>query len=407
MELAEAFSLVLYYSGAFLMPLVATRVHVPAAVAEILFGLGIGWLGLVHHGGATDFLAELGFVYLMFLVGMEIDFNRVEREGRRTVAIAFVVAALTLVVAALLARQLELEPFMALVLGAMSVGVLLVALVESEASKTRWGQILLLVGSIGEFLTLLALTGYHLVHEHGLGVDLFLAAARVLLLFVVAGALLAGMRLAVWWFPHSFQRWVRTEDPSELGVRFGFVLMLGLTALAAWVGLEAIVGAFLAGMLLAYVFRETGVLETKLVALGQGFFVPIFFINVGVTFDWSAIGDLAVLGRILFVLGAASLVAKMVPALVLLVLGLPLRAVLGGAFLLATPLTLLVAIAAIGREMNVIDVPTSSAVILLAIVTGVLFPTGFKLVAPKPTEPAVEPEPAIPPGHETDASVPG
>ncbi len=396
MELAEALSLVVFYTGAFLMPLVASRTHVPAAAAEILFGLAIGAAGVVHESQATDFLAELGFIYLMFLVGMEIDFNRIEREGRKTVTLAFVVASLVLATAAFIVVRLEMPPFMALVIGAMSVGVLLVALVEANASQTRWGQILLLVGSIGEFLTLLTLTAYHLVHQHGISLKLGAAAFQVVLLFVVALAVLALMRLAAWWFPHSFQRWVREEDPSELGVRFGFVLMLGLAALAAWVGLEAILGAFLAGMLFAYVFRETGVLETKLVALGQGFFVPIFFINVGVTFEWSALGDVSTLGRALVVLGLASLVAKLVPSTLLLLLGLQLRAVAAGAFLLATPLTLLVAIAALGREMEVIDPPTSAAVILLAIVTGVVFPTLFKLLAPRPA-----PSEAIPEGAPT------
>ena len=399
MELAEALSLVVFYTGAFLMPLVASRIHVPAAAAEILFGLAIGAAGVVHESQATDFLAELGFIYLMFLVGMEIDFNRIEREGRKTVTLAFVVASLVLATAAFIVVRLEMPPFMALVIGAMSVGVLLVALVEANASQTRWGQILLLVGSIGEFLTLLTLTAYHLVHQHGISLKLGAAAFQVLLLFVVALAVLALMRLAAWWFPHSFQRWVREEDPSELGVRFGFVLMLGLAALAAWVGLEAILGAFLAGMLFAYVFRETGVLETKLVALGQGFFVPIFFINVGVTFEWSALGDVSTLGRALVVLGLASLVAKLVPSTLLLLLGLQLRAVAAGAFLLATPLTLLVAIAALGREMEVIDPPTSAAVILLAIVTGVVFPTLFKLLAPRPAPSEAIPEgaPTLPP----------
>jgi len=403
MELAEALSLVVFYSGAFLMPMVAARIHVPAAVAEILFGLAIGAAGVVHESGATEFLAELGFIYLMFLVGMEIDFNRVEREGRKTVLLAFVVAALVLVTAALIAIQLDMEPFMALVIGAMSVGVLLVALVESDSSKTRWGQILLLVGSIGEFLTLLTLTAFDLFHVHGVSAELGAAALRVLLLFIVALVLLAMMRLSVWWFPHSFQRWVRKEDPSELGVRFGFVLMLGLAALAVWVGLEAILGAFLAGMLLAYVFRETGVLETKLAALGQGFFVPIFFINVGVTFEWSALGNVAALGRALLVLAIASVVAKLVPSILLLLLGLRVRAVAAGAFLLATPLTLLVAIAAIGRELNVLDAPASAAVIILAIATGVVFPTLFKLIAPRtvPSEPVIpEVAPTLPPGPE-------
>ena len=399
MELAEAFSLVVFYTGAFLMPLVASRIHVPAAVAEILFGLAIGAFGLVHASQATDFLAELGFIYLMFLVGMEIDFNRIEREGRKTVILAFVVAGLVLASAGFIAGRLGMSPFMALVMGAMSVGVLLVALVEANASKTRWGQILLLVGSIGEFLTLLTLTAYHLVHQYGLSTALAGAALRVLLLFVVALVLLSLMRFAVWWFPHSFQRWVREEDPSELGVRFGFVLMLGLAALAAWVGLEAILGAFLAGLLFSYVFRETGVLQTKLVALGQGFFVPIFFINVGVTFEWSELGDVEALGRALVVLGVASLVAKLVPSALLLLLGLRFRTVVAGAFLLATPLTLLVAIAALGREMEVIDASTSAAVILLAIVTGVVFPTLFKLLAPKPAPSEAIPEdgPTLPP----------
>ena len=365
------------------MPLIASRIHIPAAVAEILYGLAIGGLGIVHESHATALLAELGFIYLMFLVGMEIDFNRIEREGRRTVILAFIVAISILGSGVLIARQLEMPLFMALVLGAMSVGVLLVALVDIGASQTRWGQIILLVGSVGEFLTLMSLTAWDLIATHGLGWPLGVAVTEVLVLFVVTIVLLGLLRLVVWWFPHSFGRWVQEYDPSELGVRFGFVLMLGLAALAAWAELEAILGALLAGMLFAYVFREIGVLETKLVALGQGFFVPLFFINVGVTFDWSAIGDFRSLGNTLLLLGSASLLVKLVPCLLLLAIGLRLRAVLGGAFLLATPLTLLVAIAALGLEMQILNTAESASIILLAIVTGVVFPIVFKLVAPE------------------------
>jgi Kef-type K+ transport system membrane component KefB len=382
MELSDGFALVVFYSGAFLMPLVAARVHVPAAVSEILFGLAVSALGIAHESEATHFLAELGFIYLMFLVGMEIDFNRIEREGTKTVLLASVVALLILVTAAFVVRALELPIFMALVLGAMSVGVLLVALVEAGASQTRWGQIFLLVGSIGEFLTLMTLTFFDLVVSHGVGWQLAISVLEVLVLFCVALILLALLRLAVWWFPHAFRRWVTEEDPSELGVRFGFVLMLGLATLAAWAGLEGILGAFIAGMLFTYVFRETGPLETKLVAVGQGFFVPIFFINVGVTFDWAAVGDLEVIGRALLVLGGASLLVKAVPSLLLVALRIRFRAVAAGAFLLATPLTLLVAIATLGLEIGVIDAATSASVILLAITSGVLFPTAFKILAP-------------------------
>ncbi len=256
--------------------------------------------------------------------------------------------------------------------------------------QTRWGQLILLVGSVGEFLTLLTLTGYNLVHQFGVGPELAVESAKVVGLFVVALVVLGMLRLVVWWYPKSFQRWVHEEDPSEIGVRFGFVLMLGLSALAAWVGLEAIMGAFLAGMLFSYVFQETGVLETKLAALGQGFFVPIFFINVGVSFDRSSLGDIGTIALTVSVLAAASLLAKLIPTSFLLLARVRPRAVLAGAFLLATPLTLLVAVAAIGLQIGVLDQQMSAAVVLLAIVTAVVFPILFKIVAPKDEPQATE-----------------
>lgn len=386
MESADAFPLVIFYAGAFAVPLLAARLHMPSAVGEILFGVAVGasGLGWVYPTPFTDFLSELGFIFLMFLVGMEIDFNRVEKEGVRTLALASVVAASTLGVGAVLAWKLDFPYFMALVFGAMSVGILLVALVDVGASQTRFGQMLLVVGSIGEFLTLIALTGYNLVHLYGVSFHLVEEILKALFLFVVAYSILSVLRLLAWWYPHHFQRWVDVNDPSEVGVRAGFVLMLSLAALAGWVGLEAILGAFLAGALFSYVFRDKGILETKLSAVGQGFFVPLFFINVGISFDTRALDDLTSLLRGLGVLAAASLATTMIPVFLLKLVGFSLRQIVSGAFLLAAPLTLLVAVAEIGHELGVLDNRMSAEVILLAIASGIVFPTVFKLICPRP-----------------------
>jgi Kef-type K+ transport system membrane component KefB len=388
MEPVEAFSLVIFYAGAFIMPLLAARIHVPAAVGEILFGVAVGSSGLawVHPTAFTDFLSDLGFIFLMFLVGMEIDFDRIEKEGVKTVALATLVAASTLGVGAVLTWRLDLPFFLALVFGAMSVGILLVSLVEVGASRTRFGQMLLLVGSIGEFLTLLALTGYNLIFLYGVSIHLAEEILKALFLFVVAYSILSVLRLLVWWFPHRFRRWVDVDDPSEIGVRAGFVLMLSLAAVSGWVGLEAILGAFLAGALFSYVFRDKGILETKLTAVGQGFFVPLFFINVGVSFEMGALGDVTTLLRGLGVLAAASLVAKLIPAFLLILVGLTLRQVASSAFLLAAPLTLLVAAAEMGHELGVLDDRLDAEIVLLAIVSGIVFPTIFKLLCPRPRE---------------------
>ena len=384
MEPSEALSFVIFFSGAFLMPLVAGRFHFTAAVGEILFGVAVGTAGLawVQPTAFTDTLADLGFLFLMFLVGMEIDFNRIEKEGLWNISIASLVAVSTLGVGAVLAWQLGLPFFIALVLGAMSVGIALVALVEVGASQTRYGQILLLVGSIGEFLTLIALTAYNLIHLYGISFHLLEEIGKALFLFLVAYTVLAVLRLAVWWYPQRFQRWVDMDDPSEIGVRAGFMVMLSLAAVAGWVGLEAILGAFLAGALFSFVFRDKGFLESKFSAVGQGFFIPLFFINVGISFDAGALGDLDTMLYLLAVLAVASLIAKLVPAFLLKFVGFTLRQVLSSAFLLAAPLTLLVAAQEMGHELGVLDDRMSSAIILLAIVSGVVFPTVFKLLTP-------------------------
>ena len=166
-----SFSLVIFYLGAFMSPLLAARLRVPAAVAEILFGILIGanGLGLVQPAPFTDFLSQLGITFLMFLVGTEIDFNHIRREGFRPVLVSVLVAAGILGTGVALARLRGLSPFLGLALGAMSCGILLVALVERGLQKTRLGQLLLLVGSVGEFLTLFALTGFNLVYRFGVG----------------------------------------------------------------------------------------------------------------------------------------------------------------------------------------------------------------------------------------------
>jgi len=387
----SAVSLVIVYLGAFISPLFAARLRVPGAVAEILFGIlvGVSGLGLVQPAPFTDFLAQLGITFLMFLVGMEIDFNHIRREGFWSVAVAVVVAASILGMGAVVSHLFGWPPFFALVLGAMSCGILLVALVETGLQKTRLGQLMLLVGSVGEFLTLFALTGFNLVHRFGIGTQLVIEIGRALILFLAAYLMLALLRVLVWWAPHRFERLVDHHDPSEIGVRAGFVLMLSLANLASLVGMEAILGSFLAGALFSFVFRQKEALDAKLSAVGQGFFVPLFFIHVGVSFDRHALTDPLSVVKMVLLLAGASLVSKAVPMILLRVLGVPFRQVLAGSFLLSSPLTLLVAVVALGKNLGILDQRSSASVILLAIISGITFPTCFKLLVgsqkkPKP-----------------------
>ncbi len=390
MHTGDAITLLLFALGAFLIPLATGRIGLPVAVGEILFGVVVGphLAGLVHANDFITFLAEMGFCFLMFLAGLELDFPRMERAGARRLAVGGVVAVLFFVVSYACTLALGRPLFLFLVFGATSVGVLLVTLSEVGMTKTAAGQAMIFVGSVGEFLTIVLLTAVGFYYQYGFGLELMMEMGKLGLIFIAAYGVLVLLRTLIWWRPDRFIRVVAAHDPAEVGVRSGMALMLVFVALASLLGVEAILGAFLAGALFSFVFREKGILETKLSSLGFGFFVPIFFIWVGTEFDLSSIMSMQAVTTVALFLGA-SLAAKMLPSMLLLLAGLNLRESVGAGLLLGSPLTLLVAISRIGLAVKVLDKPTASAVVLLAIVTGVVFPWTFRALFAK-REPETE-----------------
>jgi Kef-type K+ transport system membrane component KefB len=377
----DAVSLLILALGAFSIPLVAGRIGIPSAVGEIVFGILIGphVLGLIHENAFTTFLAEFGFALLMFLVGLEMQFARIEREGPRGIATAGISAALIFAIALPVTLILGLPVYLFLVFGAVSVGVMLVSLADLGMTRTHAGQTMIFTGSLGEFLTIILLTAIGLYLKFGLGWHLVGQMAKLGLIFASAYVVLVVLRTLIWWRPESFARVVATRDPAEIGVRAGMAMMLIFVALASLMGIEAILGAFVAGGLFSFVFREKGILETKMSSIGFGFFVPIFFIHVGSQFNLPAVLRLDVIPLlVLFVV--VSFLVKTLASLPLMARGLGFREALGAGMLLSTPLTLLVVIARIGLEVKVIDDRTAGAIVLLAITSSILMPALFRLL---------------------------
>jgi Kef-type K+ transport system membrane component KefB len=377
----DAVSLLIIALGAFAIPLISGRIGIPFAVGEIIFGILIGphVLGLIHENEFTTFLAEFGFAFLMFLVGLELQFSRIEREGIRGLATAAGSAVLVFASAFLVTLALDLPLYIFLVFGAVSVGIMLVCLTEAGLTKSKAGQAMIFAGSIGEFLTIILLTALSLFYSFGLGWSLLVEMAKLGVIFVAAYIVLVILRTLIWWRPESFARVVATRDPSEIGVRAGMAMMLVFVALASLMGLEAILGSFVAGALFSFVFREKGILETKMSSIGFGFFVPIFFIHVGAQFNLAAVMRADILPLLALFL-VASLLSKFIGSLPLMARGLTFREAAGASLLMSTPLTLLVVIARIGLEVKVIDDRVAGAIVLLAIGTSIVLPWLFRLV---------------------------
>jgi Kef-type K+ transport system membrane component KefB len=374
-------------TGAVVVPWIAPRLGVPEAVGQIIFGVLAGGLGLgtlLHgdaHGtaGVLELLAELGFILLMFGAGLEIDFDAVERGGPsgliRGLAIALGVVGLS----AVLALSFGLGPFYIVVLSATSIGLGVVVLRETGLAAQPVGQTILLVGAIGEFMTLVAMTVFYVAHRVGVSVEMVVELSKLVALFAVGAVFLRFLKAWTWWHPGIFARVFVRHDTSEIGVRAAVAACLGFVLLAVVFRVDPVLGAFIAGAVLRVVFRDVEVLEQKMSALSSGFFVPIFFIWVGLTFDlselsWEGLGAAVLLAGLV-------LAARLVPCVALLFdRNLGPREALGTALLLATPLTLLVAIAKLGEQIEVLDEAQASDLVLLAVLLSLVLPVAFRLL---------------------------
>jgi Kef-type K+ transport system membrane component KefB len=375
-------SLLIMATGAFAVPLLSRPLRLPAAVGEILFGMLIGphLLGWVILTDFTSLLGQLGCFLLMLMAGMELDFSLVEKVGRSKLGRMGLQVLAIFALSFLLAELLGMSWFIGMILSAISIGLPLMLLQETRHSRTLFGQKLLVVGSLGEFLCIVLATGIAAWCRAGGLNYLFLdKIGKLLLVFALAWALLFILRVAVWWKAEAFSRMTETHDPSEIGVRAGLALMFMLVAATANFGIDPILGAFMAGALFSFVFRAKGPLELKFLSLANGFFVPFFFITVGLDFHLGLAlqSDLVAFLELL----VALLVARFLPLYLFRGPDSSPREALAGALLLSAPLTLLVVLGNMGLRLGLIDKLANTTVILLAVVASIVYPFLFKMLA--------------------------
>lgn len=369
----SALPLILMTLGAIAMPNLASFLRIPVAVAEIGYGILIGstLLDLVHSDQFISFIADVGFAFFMFLAGLEIDFRGLSVEGIKRGLVALILSAISFAVVFAFGSVLHWPLWISLAAGATSVGLLVSVVREAGIGGSALGNTMLGQAAIGEGLTIIILSVLHVHHEaHGSVWGFSLGILRMLGLVGAVVVVLVALRTLLWWFPDPFLRLVAHDDPSEIGVRVGFGLMFAFVGLSMLSGVEPFLGAFIAGTMLTFVIREKGALEHKLASMAYGFFVPIFFIHVGIRLKLSLSLMLAHLGTIVMIV-IVMLIAKLVPTLWYRRYGMSYRDIAATSSLLAAPLTLLIAIVDIGsRVLKPAEITPAMASI--AITAGIL-----------------------------------
>ena len=383
MENFDALSLVIISLGAFLLPLIAQRISIPSIVLEIAYGILVGpVLGIVKISEFISGLAIFGFMLLMFLSGFEIELDTFREKGLKTLSIPLAIYIATVATSFYLIITLDYPIFLALVLCTTSVDIVITVLRSDDTIKKNYGQSLFMSALIADIFTLIGVTVFaSLQHSEGFSIS----NLNVILYFLIVILILRIIRRVAWWNPQIFSRMFDGNDPEEMGIRSSIALMLTLVGVAVLFDIEYILGAFLAGTLFAFTFPNRGSLENSLKGFSYGFLIPIFFINIGLNYDIEVFKNTEFYIQVLSLLGIA-LIVKIVPSLFLIFTKIKFRQLVAGGFLLAARFSLIIAMAEIGVELELISKALEQQIILLAVLTATISPIFYRIFSPKSTE---------------------
>jgi Kef-type K+ transport system membrane component KefB len=351
---------------------VPSRFAPPVVVVELLLGIVVGpeVLDLAGTDSFIEFFSNLGLGMLFFFAGYEIDFERIRGRPLRLGAFGWLLSiALAYGIGGALAAAGIVLSFLytGSAMATTAIGTLIPILRDNGELKTRFGTYLLAAGGIGEFgpilLVTLVLSTANPLHE-----------SAILIAFVALALAMALVSVKFAW--RGWPALERTfEASSQLAVRITVVLVFGLVLLAGKLGLDVLLGGFVAGMIvrLALKGHELQVFESKLTAVGFGFFVPFFFIVSGIEFDLGALGSVTALLK-LALFFCLFLVVRGAPAMLLYRNVLQPRQRAALAFYSATELPLVVAITTIATETGHMKASTAAGLVGAAMLSTLVYP---------------------------------
>jgi Kef-type K+ transport system membrane component KefB len=393
-------SLAVVAAAGFAAPLVLgffPGLRLPSVVLEIVLGIVIGpsVLGWAHADEAVTLMALIGLSFLLLIAGLEVDYDRLRGRLLEVTGIGFLLSVALGLVAGfgLDAAGIVGAPLLvAIMFSATGLGIVIAVLKDAGAVESPFGQLVIAGSSIAEVGTIVLLTLFFSGESTSVAVKL--------VLFGLFGLLCLAVVLTVAGIEHStrvMQALVRLQDTTaQIRVRGAFVLLAVFVVLAERFGLEAILGAFLAGAIIKFVDRDQAMthpqFRQKLEVVGFGVFIPFFFVASGIRYDAGALfGSTSTLARVPLFL-AILLAVRGLPALLYRPL-VERRQVAASALLQATSVGLFVVASQIGQDMGLISAANAAALIASGLLSVILFPLGA-LTLLRRSEPGNDPAPA-------------
>ncbi len=397
--------LLIVVATAWLVPMLMSlfRIEkVPSIIIEIVGGYFIGryFFGSFSAESISilDFLALSGFMFLMFQSGLEINTDQIISSFPRKkityplflknpLLVGLAIFIITILLSYLGANFLSLfvnlgnKWYFSLIMITSSVGIIVPILKNHGDINTRFGQMIIVAAALADILSIILFSFTAFIIKKGFKIE-------ILLIFVLFIAFYISYHIGTHLKKNTtFKRITYQLDhaASQINVRGTILLLLIFVVLAQFIGEELmLLGAFLSGLLLSiFLHKERSSLILKLEGMGYGFFIPIFFIMIGMRFDFSDFKDIdtslyTFLSGLLIIL----YVVKVVPSLLWARL-FGFRKAISGGFLLSSRLSLVIAASKIGLDLGIISPGINACFIIMAVVTCLFSPIIYNLINPK------------------------
>jgi Kef-type K+ transport system membrane component KefB len=357
-------------------PFFAKFLRIPTTPVEIVFGTILGYFGFLHENYLFELVAEVGFLFLMFIAGTEVDIKKVLKTDSSLMKRILFYLATLYIIAILINLYLDLGKIFIILLPLISVG--LVAALSKEFGKTPWLELSMTAGSIGELISIAALTLASASLEFGIGMELFKVIGALVAFIIFILFLFRALQLFFWWYPEVTLALMPHQDNKEQDIRLSMGVLFLLIAGMMYLHLELAFGAFVAGIFLPTFFKHKHDLPEKLASLGFGFIIPIFFIYIGTSLHVEA---LLVDGLILtaVLISFAMIIMRLIGSLIFVkILGVRDALLMGLSH--SMPLTLLIALATLAYHANSIDKLHYYALILASLFQVILVMISIKLL---------------------------
>ncbi|PIF03418.1 MAG: sodium:proton antiporter, partial [Arcobacter sp.] len=272
----------------FTSPLISNLLRLPIITVEIFLGAAAAYFAFITEHTILHLVAELGFLYLMFLAGLEVDLKELIAIPKSILKKSLFYNVILFSLSTLITFYFDLGKIFIVILPLISIGLL--AALKKEYGDLSWIRLSIIVGLIGEIVSIFALTTVSALLEFGINYEFY----KTMILFV--GFLISMIFIykifhnLIWWFPEIKNYLMPREGHQEQDIRVSMAIFFLMITVMMFLHLEVAFGAFIAGTFITTFFEEHNKeLPHKLEHFGFGWLVPIFFISVGASFEIEAL----------------------------------------------------------------------------------------------------------------------